>query len=252
MMNVVEYLKRINYTGSIRVDAETLRNLHLAHLRNVPFENLSIHAGEPIVLNDEALFTKIVSNRRGGFCYELNGLFSWLLRTLGFDVFMLAAAVANPKGGFGPEFDHMALMVNLEERWLADVGFGDSFVEPLLLDDDGIQQQGTQAFRIIHRDSHLIVTRRDTDQEWKPQYRFTQQTYNYSDYEEMCLFHQKSLESHFTKSRICSRATLDGRITLSGLRLITTSKQERDERDLTGEDEFGSVLKEQFGIVMNS
>jgi N-hydroxyarylamine O-acetyltransferase len=251
MMNVDEYLKRINYTGSLRVDAETLRNLQLAHLRNVPFENLSIHAGEPIVLNDEALFAKIVSNRRGGFCYELNGLFSWLLRTLGFDVFMLAAGVANREDGYGPEFDHMALMVNLEQRWLADVGFGDSFVEPLLLDEDGIQQQGTQAFRIVPDDSHLIVMRRDTDQEWKPQYRFTLQTYNYADYEEMCRFHQKSPESHFTKSRICSRATLDGRITLSGLRLITTSKQERDERALRSEDEFESVLREQFGIVMN-
>ena len=208
-MNVDEHL-RINYTGSLRVDAETLRNLQLAHLRNVPFENLSIHAGEPIVLNDEALFAKIVSIRHGGFCYELNGLFSWLLRTLGFDVFMLAAGVANREGGFGPEFDHMALMVNLEERWLADVGFGDSFLEPLLLDEDGSQQQGTQAFRIIPDDSHLIVTRRDTDQEWKPQYRFTLH-YNYADYEEMCHFHQKS-PSQLTKS-ICSGVTPDGRIT---------------------------------------
>jgi len=250
-MNVDEYLKRINYTGSLRVDAETLRNLQLAHLQNVPFENLSIHEGEPIVLNDEALFTKIVSNRRGGICYELNGLFSWLLRTLGFEVFMQAAGVANGEGGFGPEFDHMALMVNLEKRWVSDVGFGDSFVEPLLLDDDGIQQQATQAFQLIPDDSHLIVMRRDTDQEWKPQYRFTLRSYNYADFEEMCRFHQNSPESHFTKSRICSRVTQDGRITLSGLQLITTSKQERDERDLTSEDEFESVLKEQFGIVMN-
>ena len=250
-MNVDEYLKRIDYTGSLRVDAETLRNLQLAHLRNVPFENLSIHAGEPIVLNDEALFTKIVSNRRGGFCYELNGLFSWLLRTLGFEVFMLAAEVANREGGFGPKFDHMALMVNLEERWLADVGFGDSFVEPLLIDEDGIQQQAAEVFRIVPDDSHLIVMRRDTDQDWKPEYRFTLQTYNYADFEEMCRFHQTSPESHFTKSRICSRATQDGRITLSGLRLITTSKQERDELDLTSEDEFERVLKEQFGIVMS-
>ena len=149
-----------------------------------------------------------------------------------------------------PVFGVFEDMVNLDERWLADVGFGDSFVEPLLLDEDGIQQQGTQAFRIISDDSHLIVMRRDTDQEWKPQYRFTLQTYNYADYEEMCRFHQTSSESHFTRSPICSLATADGRITLSGMRLITTSKHERDERDLTSEDEFESVLKDQFGIVM--
>jgi N-hydroxyarylamine O-acetyltransferase len=250
-MNVDEYLKRINYTGPLRVDAETLRNLQVAHLRNVPFENLSIHADEPIVLNDEALFSKIVSNRRGGFCYELNGLFSWLLRTLGFDVFMLAAGVANREDDFGPEFDHMALMVNLEERWLADVGFGESFVEPLLLEERLLQEQGTQAFQIIPADPHLILMSRNADQEWKPQYRFTSQTYNYADYEEMCRYHQTSPESHFTKSRICSRATPDGRITLSGMRLITTSNQHREERTLVSEDEFKSVLQEQFGIVMS-
>ncbi len=108
-----------------------------------------------------------------------------------------------------------------------------------------------KCLELVPDDSHLIVMRRDTDQDWKPEYRFTLQAYNYADFEEMCRFHQTSPESHFTKSRICSRATQDGRITLSGLRLITTSKQEHDERDLKSEDEFESVLKQQFGIVMS-
>ena len=81
-MNTDAYLKRINYQGALAPTAETLRALQLAHLRRVPFENLSIHAGEPIVLQEEALFTKIVERRRGGFCYEVNGLFAALLRSL--------------------------------------------------------------------------------------------------------------------------------------------------------------------------
>ncbi|HEX8920722.1 MAG TPA: arylamine N-acetyltransferase, partial [Pyrinomonadaceae bacterium] len=93
-MNVEAYLERINYQGSIAPTAETLRQLQVAHLVAVPFENLSIHANEPIVLEDEALFTKIVEHRRGGFCYEANGLFAALLRALGFDVWMLSAEVA--------------------------------------------------------------------------------------------------------------------------------------------------------------
>ena len=140
-MDIDAYLDRINYHGSRAVNSETLRELQVAHLLAVPFENLSIHAHEPIVLDDEALFTKIVTKRRGGFCYEANGLFAALLRELGFDVVMLSAGVANAEGGFGPDFDHMALMVTLDERWLVDVGFGDSFREPLLLDERGFDHR---------------------------------------------------------------------------------------------------------------
>src|SRR6185295_18386444 len=99
-LNTDAYLKRINYTGPLNPSAETLRNLHLAHLLAVPFENLDIHLGRPIVLEDAALFDKIVERRRGGFCYELNGLFCWLLRELGFEASKLSAGVANTEGGF--------------------------------------------------------------------------------------------------------------------------------------------------------
>ena len=117
-MNIKAYLERINYHGPLAPTAETLRELQVAHLLAVPFENLSIHAKEPIVLEDQALFTKIVERKRGGFCYEANGLFAALLRELGFDVVMLSAGVANAEGSFGPDFDHMALMVVLDQRWL--------------------------------------------------------------------------------------------------------------------------------------
>src|SRR5918995_2554428 len=113
-MDVDAYLERIDYRGPLAPTAETLRRLHVAHLLAVPFENLSIHAGEPVVLDDEALFEKIVARRRGGFCYELNGLFAWLLRALGFRVTMLSARVVN-RGVVGPEYDHLTLQVDLAE-----------------------------------------------------------------------------------------------------------------------------------------
>ncbi|MDQ5838794.1 MAG: arylamine N-acetyltransferase, partial [Acidobacteriota bacterium] len=121
-MDVASYLRRINCGGPLAPTAETLRRLHVAHLLSVPFENLSIHWGEPVALDDEVLFEKIVVRRRGGFCYELNGRFSALLRSLGFDVAMLSARVAGAGGDFGPEFDHMALLITLRERYLVDVG----------------------------------------------------------------------------------------------------------------------------------
>ncbi len=248
-MNIKAYLERINYHGSLAPTAETLRKLQVAHLLAVPFENLSIYAKQPIVLEDDALFTKIVENRRGGFCYEANGLFAALLRALGFDVCMLSAEVANAEGCFGPAFDHMTLMVSLEQRWLVDVGFGDSFREPLLLDERSEQVQGSRGYRILPDGTHLILMQRDASDEWKAQYRFTLQTYMYADYAEMCRYHQTSPLSHFTKARICSRATEEGRITLSEMRFITTSKNGgRQERTLTSQEEYAAILGEHFGI----
>lgn len=253
-MNVDAYLKRINYSGAVALTAETLRALQVAHLTTVPFENLSIHAGEPIVLEENALFTKIVERRRGGFCYEANGLFAALLRALGFEVAMLAAGVARADGRFGPDFDHMTLMVTLDRRWLVDVGFGDSFLEPLLLDARGEQVQGTRAFRIADDNDHLLLMRRNHGGDWQAQYRFTLQPYTFADYEEMCHFHQTSPDSHFTKGRICSLATDDGRVTLSDMRFITTSDPEqlRHERTLNDQEEYERVLRDQFGIVMTN
>ena len=251
-VNLKAYLERINYRGETTTDADTLRALQVAHLQAVPFENLSIHNREAIVLNDEALFAKIVDRRRGGFCYECNGLFAWLLRAIGFDVTMLSAEVANADGGFSQPFDHMTLMVRLEQRWLADVGFGDSFLEPLLLDEQGEQVQGNRAYQIVPDGEYFVLNQRNAG-EWAPQYRFTLQPYHYEDYAEMCRYHQTSRDSHFTRGRICSRATeAGGRISLSDLRLIETSSDgNRLERNL-GEEEYAVVLRKEFGIDMKN
>jgi len=252
-MDIRAYLQRLNYTGAIAPNAETLRLLQLAHLRAVPFENLSIHSGEPVVLDDRALFEKIVSRRRGGFCYELNGLFAALLRALGFEVAMLSARVANAEGIFGPDFDHMTLMVTRADRWLVDVGFGDSFLEPLRLDEENTQGHGNDTYRIEREGEFLVLMKQTNGNEWKSQYRFTLKPYQYSDFAEMCRYHQTSPQSHFTRARICSRATTDGRITLSGLRLITSADDGlRQERILTNDEEYATILRDHFGIVMAS
>ncbi len=248
-MDTNAYLNRINYHGSLDPTAETLRELQVAHLQAVPFENLSIHSGEPIVLDDQSLFEKVVARRRGGFCYELNGLFAALLRNLGFKVEMLSAGVMNSEGVVGPDFDHMTLMVVLDQRWLADVGFGDSFLEPLLLDDRGIQAQGNRDYKIAGEGENLTLMQREKDGDWIAQYRFTLEPHVYSDFAEMCHYHQTSPESHFTKAPLCSLATIDGRITLSGGRFITTVKDGRQEVSVSDEGEFAKLLRERFGIV---
>lgn len=252
-MDTNAYLERINYHGSLLPSAETLRELQLAHLLSVPFENLSIHTNQPIVLADDSLFTKIVENRRGGFCYECNGLFASLLRALGFEVTMLSAEVANADGVFGPPFDHMTLMVSLEQRWLVDVGFGDSFLEPLRLDEPGEQLQGSRTYQIVSKGSLFTLMQKIDEGEWKAQYRFTSAPHEYDDYAEMCHYHQTSPQSHFTKARLCSLATEEGRITLSDMRFITTAADnKKQESNVANEEEYATILRERFGIVMTS
>jgi len=246
-MDPAAYLERIQYRGSLLPTLETLRGLQLSHLLSVPFENLSIHANEPIQLEEDWLFDKIVLRRRGGFCYELNGLFACLLRGLNFNVTMLSAGVARADGGFGPDFDHMTLMVWLEDRWLVDVGFGDSFRRPLLLDRREAQADGRRSYQIDDGGHYLVL--KENDGEWKAQYRFTLLPHRLADYTGMCSYHQTSPKSSFTQRRICSIATPDGRVTLSDMRLIEAEGDERRERILADEEEYATTLAKRFGII---
>ena len=125
MVDVAAYLDRIGYRGATDPTAENLRALQSAHLFSVPFENLDISLGRKITVQQESILNKVVGLRRGGFCYELNGAFAALLREFGFDVTLLSARVARANGGEGPEFDHLTLLVDVAEPWLADVGFED-------------------------------------------------------------------------------------------------------------------------------
>jgi len=248
-MNVEAYLKRMNYRGPLAPTAATLRELHKAHLLSIPFENLDNHIGRRIILDEEKVVHKLVDERRGGICYELNGAFGALLRAMRFKVSMLSAGVARDEGGFDPPFDHMTLMVQLEDRWLADVGFGDSFREPLLLDVRGEQVQGEDAYRLVDSGGFVIVDRRK-DGEWKPEYRFTLEPHEYSDFANMCHYHQTSPESIFTQRRACTLATEEGRITVSDMRLIITAGGEKQQRELRSAEEWKAALLEHFGIEL--
>ena len=251
-MDVSRYLNRINYRGPRDVSAETLRELHKAHLLAVPFENLDVHLKRAIVLDEQKMVDKIIGELRGGICYELNSAFCALLSWLGFRVSMLSAGVARDEGGFDPPFDHMTLLVDLEERWLADVGFGDSFREPLRLDLRGPQDQNNESYRIVEaEDQHLIVERRESES-WKPQYRFTLDPYKLDDFGEMCRYHQTSPESPFTQKRVCTLATPDGRITVTGMRLIITDRGEKQEREIASHEEWAAALREHFGIELEN
>ncbi len=247
-MDVAAYLERLHYCGPLAPTAETLRALHLAHHLAVPFENLDIHLGRPIILDDACFYDKIVGRRRGGFCYELNGLFAALLRELGYDVTLLSARVMTADGGFTPEFDHLVLLVKLEERWLADVGFGESFREPLRLDDPGEQRQSLGTYRLVREGADWAMREIGPAGEMVDGYQFTLQPRRLANFVEMCHYHQTSPQSHFKQKRICSLATPEGRVSLSDMRLIVTANGQCGERELSGPAEYAAALREHFGI----
>jgi len=217
---------------------------------SVPFENLDIALGNKIVCDEDAFVHKIVERRRGGFCYELNGAFAGLLRALGFRVTLLSARVPRDDGSASPEFDHLALKIDLDEPWLADVGFGDSFLEPLLMKSPKEQLQDGRRFRVVDRGASLHVEKAEPNDAWKSQYSFTLTPRSLTDFAAMCHYHQTSPVSHFTQKRICTRATPAGRITLTDRKLIFTRDGVKEEKLVESEEAWGAALKERFEITL--
>jgi N-hydroxyarylamine O-acetyltransferase len=249
-VNAAAYLDRIGYRGGTAPTAETLTSLHRAHMLSVPFENLDIPLGRTIELALERFFDKIVARRRGGFCYELNGLFGWLLAELGFPVVSLSARVFNGEN-IGPDFDHMLLLAKLEQRYVADVGFGDSFLEPLPMDGED-HVEGDRTYRLVESERALTLERLEPGADWEPQYAFTGAPRRLEDFAAMCHHQQTSPQSPFTKKTVCSLPTADGRVTLSNGRLIVTTHGRRGERPVASHDEYRELLRRQFGIELDA
>ncbi len=248
-MNTGEYLSRIGIAANdLEADAETLRILQRHHLLHVPFENLDIHWKRPIVIDTDGFYRKIVEEKRGGFCYELNGLFNELLKELGFQTRLLSARVFDGTG-HGPEFDHATIIVPIgEDEYLADVGFGDFAAEPLRY-SLGVEQQGAAGTFLIRKfdDEYFEIAKKDGDG-WESEFIFKDISHDLSEFSEMCDFQQYSPESHFTKGKVCSIMTENGRKTLTDSKFIVTENRVKTETGIQSDDEFNRVLKAEFGI----
>jgi N-hydroxyarylamine O-acetyltransferase len=244
------YLARLDVPAPTRADLPALARLQLAHLERIPFENLDIHAGRAISIDDDDVYTKVVERRRGGYCYELNSLLARLLTTLRYRPSLVSARVARPDG-FGAEYDHLALLVGIggtgdSGRWLVDVGFGDAFTAPIPFADGAAQADRDRDVRLTaHGDDWWYEE--DDGSGWAPKYAFTARPRDLAAFADRNRWQQSSPDSHFVTGPLCSRLTPTGRITLSGDRLITTDAGRRSERAL-GEDEARAVLREEFGI----
>jgi N-hydroxyarylamine O-acetyltransferase len=243
------YLERIGVGRPEGATVEALRALHRRHLVTVPFENLSIHLEEDIVLSEQALLEKIVGARRGGFCYELNGAFAALLEALGYRVSRLSARVFQG-GRLGIPYDHLALRVEAEDgsAWLADVGFGKHSHYPLRLDEKGEQHEPGGTFRLERTDEGDV----DVLHDGGPQYRLELRPRELGAFEAGCWYNRTSPQSHFTRSLVCSRLTEeDGRVTLSGRTLVHSAPGgERDQRELA-QGEVLAAYRDHFGLALD-
>lgn len=239
-MDVGSYLDRLEIPRGL---PPTLADLCERHQMAVPFENLDIHAGRPMRLDEGFLLDKIVRRGRGGFCYELNGAFAWLLRALGHDVTLLAAEVAKKDGAFGIPFDHMALRVDLDLPWLVDVGFGRTFHGPVPLGGGEIRILGHR-YR-VRREGAWHLAERDG----APQYRFTLEPRTLADFAPGFIHHTTSPESSFTRGRVAARAHASGWTALTETLLIETgTKGARTETPVAPED-WERVLYERLGLT---
>ncbi len=240
-MDFVEgYLRRLGVARIDRPDAAALTVLHEAHLERIPFENLDVAFGADASLDPAALAEKMLDRGRGGFCYELNGLFARLLTELGYDVVLLAAGV-----GSGPPLDHLALRVTCADgaRLLADVGFGAHSRRPLRWEFGVDQDDPDGTFRLDERGADVAVSAGS-----EVEYTLELHPRELSDFTAMAWYQQHSPASHFTTGTVCTRTTPDGRVTIHETTLTVTGNGEKHETVLADDAAVLAAYREHFGM----
>ena len=247
----MDWLRSLDRIGETRSEPtlETLRRLQRRAMRALPFENLDIHLGRVIDLDLSSLYEKVLRNRRGGFCYELNECFYQCLSAMGYEVDRMEARVE--LRGPGSPFDHQWTLVRLNgSRWMTDIGMGDSAVSPLDLDDPEPQTDGRSWFRVQEANGYVEVLRQLEVDEWTKILTLNLNPHPWESFKDRCHYQQTSADSVFVHKRMCTVVTENGRITLAGntLRKVgeRTSEMRISERDYT------RTLEDYFGISLSA
>jgi len=243
-MDLEKYLQRIQYTGPHTVTEETLRQLHRAHLLAIPYENLDIHLGRRLILDTNHVYTKIVEQGRGGWCYEMNSLFAWALREVGFDVTLLGSSVGAAAQGAGGDHQHLILLVQLAQPWLVDVGFGNAFLEPLPL-QPGSYQQSFLDFRLEEVGGNWFF---HNHQHGGKGYGFTLLPRQLPEFATRCHELQTSPDSSFVQSTVCYRFTDASIVMLRGVVFKRFRATGIEQEEITSLSRYRQVIGETFGL----
>lgn len=245
-MELAAYFDRIQFDGSVRPDLATLRAVHRAHQYAVPFENVDVLLGRPVGLDLEANYDKIVRRRRGGWCYEMNGVVEWALNEIGFEVRRISAGVMRVHAGDSQLGNHLCLLVSLDEPYLVDVGLGGSMAEPLPLrvterEDSpyrlSLSEAGDGYWRfaeVAHGDAFSFDFRVASADE--------------ALFARQCRFLRTDPASPFTQNLVVQRRTADTHLSLRGRILSTIHATQIDKRLMCSADELVATLRDSFDL----
>jgi N-hydroxyarylamine O-acetyltransferase len=247
-LDLEAYLRRIDYAGNLAPLRSTLEALHLAHVTHIPFENLDILLGRPILLDLASLQAKLVVGRRGGYCFEQNLLFSSVLQALGFTVTQLAARVRLGSDELRPR-THMTLRVDVDGAgWLADVGFGAAGpLLPVPFDPGEESRQHGWTYRVVDEaGQRLLQSSRGAS--WENLYTFTQEPQHQVDYELASHYTSTHPGSPFTQTLTAQQIGPDVRRILRHREYSEDRGSETTRRTLADDDEVLDVLAGTFGL----
>jgi N-hydroxyarylamine O-acetyltransferase len=246
------YCARIGYAGSRAPTLDVLQALHMLHPTAITFENLDPLLRRPVLLDASSLQRKLVHDRRGGYCFEHNLLFSHVLRTLGFRVRELAARVlwSTPAGKIMPRV-HMLLQVDVDVPYLADVGFGGlTLTAPLRLETREEQITPHETFRVV-ADTDGFVLQAELRGTWKPVYEFDLQEQALADYEVANWYHCTNSDSHFNTTLVAARPAAGRRYALRNSEFVIHDLRGNTERrTLRTAAELREVLTGPFGLTL--
>jgi N-hydroxyarylamine O-acetyltransferase len=242
------YLERIRFGGAVRPDLATLKALHRAHQFAVPFENLDVLLRRPIAVNLEANYDKIVRQRRGGWCYEMNGVTGWALQEIGFEVIRVSAGVMRVHAGDAQLGNHLCLLVRLEKPYLVDVGFGGSLAEPLPLE---ASQREDLPYRLVLSElgnSYWRFAEAAYGDDEPFSFDFCVVPADEALLARKCQSLQTDPDSPFTQNLVVQRRTGDAHLSLRGRVLATIHATHIDKRLLGSADELVTTLRDSFDL----
>jgi len=247
-MNLDTYLSRIDFLENPTVNRETLIALHRQHVLTIPFEDLDIHWKIPLNIDQDALVDKIIQRKRGGFCYELNTLFYHLLLSLGFPAQLVSCQISQGNGKFGPPYDHMAILVELEETWLLDIGYGDLFIEPLRLHETSVQKDWFKFFQVQKNGTHFLLSESRDGQRFTPRYKIRPVPESIQAFIPQLRWKENHPDSYFVQNFICTLPNRQGRITIYNDYLIITKNGKRSKKRLVDTTDKQRYLQQYFGV----
>jgi N-hydroxyarylamine O-acetyltransferase len=245
-MKLADYLTRIEYRGRVQPDLDCLKAVHRQHLMNIPYENVDVQLRRKLDLDLSRIFEKIVHRRRGGWCYEMNGLLGWALGEIGFEVIRMTGAVTRKARGDETLGNHLVLNVKLDGSYLADVGLGNGLVEPIPIRPERFVQ-GHREFRLEILDDgfwrfHNFAGAIPTD------FDFALAPADETLLQKSCDSLQADPESMFRQNLICERLRPDGTHMLLGRALFFFSEAEPTRTILNSAEELSEALLNVFGL----